>query len=35
MVFQEIFNDILSNLEYDNVPYELNSEHGKLSLKLN
>lgn len=34
MMFQEIFNDILSNLEYDNIPYELNSEHGKTIIKI-
>lgn len=28
-MFQKVFNDILSNLEYNNIPYELVTEYGK------
>ena len=28
-MFQKVFNDILSNLEYDNIPFEVVTEAGK------
>lgn len=31
---QEIFNDILSNLEYNNVDYEVISEDGKTVVRI-
>lgn len=33
-MFQKVFNNILSNLEYDNIPYKLDSEHGKTVIKI-
>lgn len=34
-MFQKVFNDILSNLEYDNIPYELVTECGKTVIRIN
>lgn len=31
---QEVFNDILSNLEYSNIDYEVISEGGKTVVKI-
>lgn len=28
-MFQQVFNEILSRLEYDNIPYTVVSENGK------
>lgn len=28
-MFQKVFNDILSNLEYENIPFEVMTENGK------
>ena len=32
-MFQKVFNDILSNLEYDNIPFEVVTENGKREAK--
>ena len=32
-MFQEVFNNILSNLEYDNINYDVVTECGKLLSK--
>lgn len=34
-MFQKVFNDILSNLEYNNIPYELVTEYGKTVISIN
>lgn len=31
---QEIFNEILSSLEYDNIPYEMATEDGKIVVRV-
>lgn len=33
-MFQEVFNNILSNLEYDNIPYEVVTENGKSTIRI-
>ena len=33
-MFQKVFNDILSNLEYDNIPFVFLSENGKSVIRI-
>ena len=33
-MFQKVFNDILSNLEYDNIPFEVVTENGKSVIRI-
>lgn len=33
-MFQKVFNDILSNLEYENISYEVVTECGKSVIKI-
>ena len=33
-MFQEVFNNILSNLEYDNINYDVVTECGKTVIKI-
>ena len=34
IMFQEVFNNILSNLEYDNINYDVVTECGKTVIKI-
>ena len=33
-MFQKVFNDILSNLEYENIPFEVVTENGKSVIRI-
>ena len=33
-MFQKVFNYILSNLEYDNIPFEVVTENGKSVIRI-
>lgn len=33
-MFQKIFNDILSSLEYENIPFEVVTEKGKSVIRI-
>lgn len=35
MTCQKVFNNVISNLEYDDVPYNVISEGGKTVIEIN